>query len=81
MIRSLMREYDPVGWTESDIINLLGPETSSDPDFCGSLRGYDTDNTLVYALGEYGFSNVRMLVISLDQDRIVTKWEVVTVSM
>ena len=81
MINSLMRNYDPVGWTEAEIISLLGPESSSDPEFSGSFRGYDTDQTLVYALGAYRFSYIKLLVVTLNGENTVTKWEVVTYSM
>ena len=76
MVRSLMREYDLVGWTEADVIRLLGPETSSDPDFAWSLR-YDTDDTLVYALGASDYAKIEALVVTLDGSRTVTKWELV----
>lgn len=81
MAKSLMRDYDLVGWTEADVIRLLGPETSADPDWTCSLKGYDADSTLVYALGADDCVNVRILVITLDDDRIVTKWEIVKISM
>ena len=80
MVRSLMREYDLVGWREYDVIRLLGPESSADPDFTWSLR-YDTEDTLVYALGAANYSEVRALVVTLDEDRIVTGWELVKWSM
>ena len=34
MVRSLMKDYDLVGWTEADVIRLLGPENpgGSGPD-------------------------------------------------
>ncbi len=81
MINSLMRNYDPVGWTEAEIISLLGPESSSDSEFSGSFRGYDIDQTLVYALGAYRFSYIKLLVVTLNEENTVTKWEVVTYSM
>ncbi|MBE6726708.1 MAG: hypothetical protein E7576_16195 [Ruminococcaceae bacterium] len=77
MARSLMKEYDLVGWTEADVLRLLGPETSADPNFTYSLFGYDTEDTLVYALGAVNYARVRMLVITLDADRIVTKAELI----
>lgn len=81
MAKSLMRDYDLVGWTEADVIRLLGPETSADPDWTCSLKGYDAEDTLVYALGSDDYANVKILVITLDDDRIVTKWEIVKISM
>ena len=80
MVRSLMKDYDLVGWTESDVLRLLGPETSADPDFTGSMR-YDTEDTLVYGLGAVNLGDVEALVVTLDPDRIVTKWELVRWSM
>ena len=80
MVDSLMRDYDLVGWTESEVIRLLGPETSADPDFRFSISE-DTEDTLVYSLGEYGIGNLRLLVITLDGDRTVTKWELADHSM
>jgi len=80
MVGSLMKEYDPVGWTEEDVLRLLGPETSADPDFTGSVR-YDTEDTLVYGLGAVNYSDMEVLVVTLDADRIVTKWELVRWSM
>ena len=77
MARSLMKEYDLVGWTEADVLRLLGPESSADPDWTYSLWGVDTDSTLVYALGAVDYARVRMLVITLDSDRIVTKAELI----
>ena len=76
MVRSLMREYDLVGWTEADVIRLLGPESSADPDFTWPLR-YDTDDTLVYALGASDYAKIEALVVTLDDSRTVTKWELV----
>ena len=81
MVNSLMRNYNPVGWTEAEIISFLGPESSSDPEFSGSFRGYDTDQTLVYALGVYRSSYIKLLVVTLNNEKRVTKWEVVTYSM
>lgn len=80
MVRSLMRDYDPVGWTEADVLRLLGPETSADPEFTGAVR-YDTEDTLVYGLGAVNYSDMEALVVTLDGDRIVTKWELVRWSM
>ena len=80
MVRSLMRDYDLVGWTEADVLRLLGPETSSDPEFTGAVR-YDTEDTLVYGLGAVNASDMEVLVVTLDGDRIVTKWELVRWSM
>ncbi len=80
LVRSLMREYDLVGWRESDVIRLLGPESSADPDFSWSLR-CDTEDTLVYALGAANYSEVQALVVTLGEDRIVTGWELVSWSM
>ena len=80
MVRSLMKAYDLVGWTESDVLRLLGPETSADPDFTGAVR-YDTEDTLVYGLGAVNYSDMEALVVTLDADRIVTKWELVRWSM
>ncbi|MBQ3638676.1 MAG: hypothetical protein II953_09970 [Clostridia bacterium] len=81
MAKSLMRDYDLVGWTEADVIRLLGPETSADPDWTCSLKGYDADSTLVCVLGADDYANVKILVITLDDDRIDTKWEIVKISM
>ena len=80
MVRSLMRDYDLVGWTEADVLRLLGPETSAEPDFTGAVR-YDTEDTLVYGLGAVNYSDMEALVVTLDADRIVTKWELVRWSM
>ena len=77
MARSLMKEYDLVGWTEADVLRLLGPESSADPDWNYTRWGVDTENTLVYALGAVNYARVRMLVITLDADRIVTKAELI----
>ncbi|MBQ3955423.1 MAG: hypothetical protein II680_06000 [Clostridia bacterium] len=81
MAESLKRDYDLVGWTEADVIRLLGPETPADPDRTCSLKGYDAEDTLVYALGADDYADVKMLVITLDRDRIVKKWEIVRISM
>ena len=80
MVRSLMRDYDLVGWTEADVLRLLGPETSADPDFTGTVR-YDGEDTLVYGLGAVSPGDAEALVVTLDGDRIVTKWELVRWSM
>jgi hypothetical protein len=80
MARSLMREYDIVGWTESDVLLLLGPETSAEPDFRYSIPE-DTADTLVYSLGEAKYCVLRLLVVTLDENRTVTKWELVDHSM
>ena len=80
MVGSLMRDYDLVGWTEADVLRLLGPETSADPDFTGSVR-YDTEDTLVWGLGAMNLSEAGALVVTLNADRIVTKWELVRWSM
>ena len=77
MVRSLMKEYDLVGWSEADMIRLLGPESSADADWAYTLWGYDTEDTLVYALGAVNYARVRFLVITLDTDRIVTKAELI----
>ena len=77
MVRSLMKEYDLVGWTEADVLRLLGPESSADPDWNYTLWGIDTEDTLVYALGAVDYARVRMLVVTLDSDRIVTKAELI----
>ncbi len=82
MTRSLMKQYDPVGlgWEEADVVKLLGPETSADPGFRYSLRP-DADDTLVSALGASGAADVEFLVVTLDEDRVVTGWEIVKKSM
>lgn len=65
MVRNLLNEYDLLGMSEYDVIELLGEEDRQQSSFKGDQNYYPPESTLVYFIGK-DLMEGRWLVVSFE---------------
>lgn len=80
LVTDLLDDYTIEGMSKSEIVSLLGNETSEDPAMTGFSIKYATKDNLVYAFGEkHGSKGYNIsLIISFDENDIAVDCQLVT---